>query len=338
MNTLTQPGTFGRLFTVAASALLGTYCVGPKGSTAAPAALHSAATTQPGPARRDSVTIAEAPAGASALAATASAAAPMSGPARNMADESAARSSDQEAYIPAGTYVLGPYDLCSKLNPNTGRLEGPGPECVEGYFPSKTVELKAYFLDRAEVTLAEYEQCVKAKACPNITVKVLQEHITGCNRTEEVRKRLPIGAMSCISHLEAALYCKWKGKRLPSSAEWEVAARGGDSRSFPWGDEFPTNEGDTFKKFCRSGRPCDVRKFGPYGPFRLYGMESGVREWTSSPACESYPNECAPGQFDLKGGAYMDSVATDWDAFSVGGVDGGWRWPEVGFRCARDAS
>jgi formylglycine-generating enzyme required for sulfatase activity len=259
-------------------------------------------------------------------------------PSRNIEAESAVRSTENEAFIPGGTYVVGPYDFCLKLNQSTGRLEGEGPTCKLGYIPAKEVVLKSYFLDRAEVTVAEYGQCVRAGACKPITEKMLKDSPTTCSMLKEVRSRLQGGAMNCINHTEATAYCTWKGKRLPTDAEWETAARGGDSRTFVWGDEFPKTEDETFTKFCRWGRPCKVRDFGPYGPFKLFGMESGVREWTSSPACESYPADCSPEQFGVHGGAYFDDKPDSWDVFSVGGAEQSWRFLSIGFRCARDAS
>ncbi|MGC4068573.1 MAG: SUMF1/EgtB/PvdO family nonheme iron enzyme [Polyangiaceae bacterium] len=263
--------------------------------------------------------------------------APLAQNTRDMEAESAARSTESEAFIPAGTYVLGPYDFCLKLNPTTGRLEGKGPTCKHGYLPAKEAVLRAYFLNRAEVTVAEYGQCVKAGRCKPITEKMLKGTPTTCSILTDIHARLPGGAMNCVNHTEATTYCAWKGKRLPTDAEWETAARGGDQRTFVWGDEFPTNELEMRKMLCWSYRPCLVRKFGPYGPFKLYGMESGVREWTSNPACESYPDDCTPEQFGVHGGAFFDSTADSWDSFSVGGFERSWRSTTIGFRCARDA-
>jgi iron(II)-dependent oxidoreductase len=264
--------------------------------------------------------------------------APASQPSRNLEAESAVKSTDEEAYIPGGTYTIGPYDMCDKFNKEKGIIEGWGPDCPNGYFAAKQVTLKAYYLDRTEVTLADYDKCVKAKACPKITRKMMHENPTGCARDEAMARRLQDGPISCIVHAEAETFCAWKGKRLPTDAEWEVAGRGGDSRRFPWGDDFPADEPSQRKRVCESYQPCPVKKFGPYGPFRLYGMESGVGEWTSSPACESYPKDCSQTAFGVKGGSYIDYKPMAWAMLTVGGVEGSWRYSEVGFRCARDAS
>ena len=155
--------------------------------------------------------------------------------------------------------------------------------------------------------------------------------------TKSVARRLPDGAMSCVTHEEATAYCRWKGKRLPSDAEWEVAGRGGDSRMFPWGDEFPPDEESQRKLVCIIYRPCAVREFGPYGPFKLYGMESGVGEWTSSLACDSAPKDCTPTQYGVRGGSFNGYDPMAWSVISIGGVEGAMRYTSVGFRCARDA-
>lgn len=85
-------------------------------------------------------------------------------------------------------------------------------------------------LDRYEVTVAEYRACVDANACPRTS------------RGEEMYGKNPKVAMSGASFYDARAYCAWKGKRLPTPAEWKHAAYGDDARKFPWGDEPVTCE------------------------------------------------------------------------------------------------
>ena len=95
-------------------------------------------------------------------------------PPRDLALESASRSTEDEAFIPGGVYTTGPFSLCSKYKPEKRAIELWGPECPSGYFPPRTVTLKSYFLDKTEVTLADYAECEKVKACPKITSDMLK--------------------------------------------------------------------------------------------------------------------------------------------------------------------
>jgi formylglycine-generating enzyme required for sulfatase activity len=108
------------------------------------------------------------------------------------------------------------------------------------------VTLSSYCLDRTEVTTAAYMKCWDAKACGRPLTEVEWAKITDeqrkifgpfCNAREpEKRGDHP---MNCVSWFAADTYCKKNGKRLPTEAEWEFAARGSDQRTYPWGDEAP---------------------------------------------------------------------------------------------------
>lgn len=119
--------------------------------------------------------------------------------------------------IPAGCFRMG----CTKA------------PCAGEPLPSREVCLDEYSIGHHEVTVAEYKACVDAGTCTKPQIR------GACNWEQAGRDDHPV---NCLSWQQASAYCAWAGKRLPTEAEWERAARGTASRLYPWGDEPPSCE------------------------------------------------------------------------------------------------
>ena len=96
--------------------------------------------------------------------------------------------------------------------------------------PVHTVTLKPFMIDHQEVTQGYYRRCVAAGACDLPRRYPLQ-----------VSSHMPVVG---VTWHQARAYCRWVGKRLPSEAEWERAARGVGGRTYPWGEELACGRGN----------------------------------------------------------------------------------------------
>ena len=113
-------------------------------------------------------------------------------------------------------------------------------------------------LGQREVTVAEYAECVRARRCPGLPANM------GCNSGRLDRGDHPV---NCVRWSEARAYCEWTGARLCSEAEWEYAARGPESRAYPWGNEWAAD------RCCWGGNLGPERRTLPVGSL------TGGRSW-----------------------------------------------------------
>ncbi len=122
--------------------------------------------------------------------------------------------------IPAGWFKMG----CS-----------PGDsQCDNDEKPRKRVYVDAFYMDVHETTVAEYRQCVSAGSCKAAKVSSDKKRGPYYNWDKSGRDDHPING---VSWNDANSYCQWKGKRLPTEAEFERALRGGfEGRKYPWGN------------------------------------------------------------------------------------------------------
>lgn len=158
--------------------------------------------------------------------------------------------------------------------------------------PEHQVFVRNYYVDKKEVTQAEYERYVKMTKRGKAFVPVFEDDISKIQGAD-----LPAVGMSWT---DAEAYCKWAGKRLPTEAEWEKAARGETKRKYAWGDQFETGRAnldgneDGFQYLAPPGAFESGRS--PYG---LYDMTGNVAEWVADSYDENYyrktPYQNPPG-------------------------------------------
>jgi formylglycine-generating enzyme required for sulfatase activity len=161
--------------------------------------------------------------------------------------------------------------------------------------PAHEVSVGAFWLDVTEVTNGAYAECVAARTCRPHDPKNAER-----NGFDDRTFRGPDQPVSGVSWDDAVAYCTFRGKRLPTEAEWERAARGDDRRSFPWGDESPTAEHGVFSSPVTADVGTHPRGAGPFGHLDLAG---NVWEWcadhydpfayTRPTANEGRPGNCA---------------------------------------------
>ena len=153
--------------------------------------------------------------------------------------------------------------------------------------PVHEVMLSPYWIDKYEVTSSDFAKFLNSNqgVAPRfieITPSVTIEYVEGKYQPRAGLENFPINRVSWYG---ADAYCQWQGKRLPTEAEWEKAARGTDQRIFPWGDEFPDNSRVTFRrKFSNLGfnvmEPVDSMSRG-VSPYGVHHMAGNVWEWVA---------------------------------------------------------
>ena len=229
--------------------------------------------------------------------------------------------------IPAGEFWMGSPESKSRKNEQ----------------PQRQVFLDAFHMDKFEVTVVRYAEFLRStkKSKPGLYWDRVDTNKHG---------NLPaIG----IDWNNAEAYCLWAGKRLPTEAEWEKAARGTDRRTYPWGNEEPTARHANFgvgpmkeKGDLAWDRLAPVESYeAGKSPYGLHHMAGNAWEWTSDWYDAQYyknsprknPRGPSNGDFRVRRGG-----AWDWEPDSMRSANRFHAIPQdnfddFGFRCAQDS-
>jgi serine/threonine-protein kinase len=217
-------------------------------------------------------------------------------------------------YVPAGDFRMG------SDNPDSDADERP----------EHTVRLDSYWIDRTEVTQAMYAACVEAAVCEAVAHPP-------ANATDN-------NPVQGVTWPNAAAYCAWVGRRLPSEAEWEKAARGTDGRTYPWGNQAPSPDLGNFERLLDGTQPVGGYPLGAsqYGALDMAGnVYEWVADWYGPDYYAQSPSENPSGatsslQRVLRGGNWNSNADT------LRSSNRFWAFPGRndfdGFRCALSAA
>ena len=198
--------------------------------------------------------------------------------------------------------------------------------------PPHVVSVGAFEIDKLEVSNQEFERFVWETG-----------YVTDAERAGETSWRYyakdkPQHPVVKVTWNDAVAFCEWAGKRLPSEAEWEKAARGTDARSYPWG-----NQWDAARANSREAGKRGTTAVGSFpagaSPYGVLDMAGNVDEWTADwfkayPGGDFYSPYYGEKFRVIRGGGWFDdeqSVRTT--ERSCSGVEAA--NDDVGFRCAR---
>ena len=144
---------------------------------------------------------------------------------------------------------------------------------------ARRITLPAFQIDKTEVTVSAYRECVQAGACR-------EPDSGGDMNWGSGRDTHPVNG---VSRKDARAYCSWSGVRLPSEQEWEKAARGEDGRTYPWGNAEASCDHAVIREF-KQPDGCGSDSTWPVGskpsgasPYGALDMSGNVWEWTSRP-------------------------------------------------------
>ena len=234
-----------------------------------------------------------------------------------------------------------------------GEFEMGSEDGFEDERPVHTVALDGFWIDRTEVTNAQYLRCVEAEACK--APGLLNTEFRDPGKTDHPKVN--------VKWFDAETYCEWAEARLPTEAEWEYAARGPEGRVFPWGDEF-----DGIRlNYCDANCPQFAERAigvtladetvddgyeetAPVGSYEggaswcgALDMAGNVREWVAgwygeypSEHRENPPGPTSGEQRVMRGGSWLANPDLVRGATRFY-TESSYTFKGLGFRCARDA-
>lgn len=253
---------------------------------------------------------------------------------------SATVSAKERIMIPAGSFKMG----CSANDNACDKDEGPA--------KGTKVMVPAFYIDKYEVSVADYRKCLKTGTCKRPKDFKRNKY---CNLDAPDREQHPI---NCIDWKDARQYCEWKKGRLPYEAEWEKAARAGTKTRYPWGNHVSCknailDDGKTTGSVKGEHDGCGEdrtwsrgkRKANRYG---LHDMHGNAGEWINNwYSKDAITKHYAKGKLAspdkgvrklVRGGSWDENKANLRSSFrNVKLPDSGKSvYGSIGFRCAYD--
>jgi len=270
-------------------------------------------------------------------------------------------------YVPSGSFLMGssPDDLLDECNrmfgtckdngdliyfSDTQVIDNPTFSSYSDEIPQHEIYLDSFWIDQTEITNLMYSKCVQANGCspPSKKSSLSRPSYYGNSQYDN----FPVVN---ITWKDSKAYCEWAGRRLPTEAEWEKAARGADSRIYPWGSSsgsYYANVNNTIRDTSKAGDYLSGAS--PYGALDMIGnVWEWVADWHQSDYYGQSTSSNPPGpssgsQRVVRGGAFNSGIF--WNGWEVLSGDVNYsatrrlRYPpatsqsSVGFRCVKDGS
>ncbi|MBD6621224.1 SUMF1/EgtB/PvdOfamily nonheme iron enzyme [Komarekiella sp. 'clone 1'] len=227
--------------------------------------------------------------------------------------------------IPEGNAIIGTDDSLAKPDEK----------------PSRTVYIPAFQIEQYEVSNQQYRLCQRARVCSEPKTELLRyidSYINNINLNHPI-----VG----ITAVQAAKYCHWLGRRLPTEVEWERAARGSDGRLWPWGNGLPTPKYANllFENVQKGTEPVNSHSEGVSPEDKdIFNLVGNVAEWTASYFDQQYQNSDQKKAWDgqpeklrdkvllIRGGNWRYKMYRVTERFPADGLS---THARVGIRCAK---
>lgn len=261
------------------------------------------------------------------------------------------KDSMEMVYIPAGEFLMG--SDADKGMTECQKLYEPfaDEKCRRKWFkneePEHEVYVDAFWIDKYEVTNTQYQKCVADGVCE------LPDRIDSYKRDNYYENpqynNYPV---IHVSWYYAQTYCEWAGRRLPTEAEWEKAARGTEGLIYPWGNTFNGERLNFCDRKCEGDWAnsnyddsyTDTSPVGSYpsgaSPYGALDMAGNVWEWVAD-QYEVYPGGDSSSSITfgrnprvLRGGSWIDEGDVCRAAKRSGNIPNE-AYYIIGFRCAR---
>ncbi len=192
---------------------------------------------------------------------------------RSAEDEMEARILEGMVRVPAGEFIMGSDEVDTEmLQQRFGMRDIP----YQNEHPKRTVSIPEYHIDMYETTNKDYKEFLDGTE--GIVPRMSHVHLMPPSWKDGL---YPEGTgeepVVGVNWNNARSYCGWRGRRLPTEAEWEKAARGTDGNLFPWGNEFDDKKANSMGL---SGGVAPVGEFeGDVSPYGVRDMAGNVSEW-----------------------------------------------------------